>query len=92
MKILRDTGWPRATRRFGSGAQGGGDVSEGPADTHFEIKNHARCTIHEWIAQAEREARPTDLPVVAFRKPRGGWYACVPLDELLALIRLRETA
>lgn len=90
--LLRSMGWAGARRNFQSGGQGGGDVIGGPGDVHIEVKHREACRIWEWIAQAHAEARPTDLPVVAFRRNRSGWYAAVPLDELLALIKLREAS
>ena len=89
--ILHARGWTGAYRNFQSGGQGGGDVIGGPVGVHIEVKHQERCTIWEWIAQAEGDARPTDIPAVVFRRNRCGWYACVPLDELLALLQLRES-
>jgi hypothetical protein len=89
--LLHAHGWTRAYRNFGSGSQGGGDIIGGPVGLHIEVKRQERCTIWEWIAQAEGDARPTDIPAVVFRRNRCGWYACVPLDELLALLQLRES-
>lgn len=88
--ILHAHGWTRAYRNFQSGGQGGGDICAGPADTHLEVKHRERAAIWEWIAQAEAERRPTDTPVVVFRRNRCGWYAALPLEELLPLLRLRE--
>lgn len=88
--MLRERGWTHARRNFQSGGQGGGDIIGGPTDVHLEVKCRERCAIWEWIAQAEGEARPTDMPVVVFRRNRSGWYACLSLDELLALLALRE--
>jgi hypothetical protein len=85
-------GWTSARRNFQSGGQGGGDVIEGPANLHIEVKHRERCAIWEWIAQAAAEARPTDLPLLVFRRNRSQAYACLPLDELLALLQLRERA
>jgi Holliday junction resolvase len=90
--LLHSFGWTSARRNFQSGGQGGGDIINGPADVHIEVKHHERCSIWAWIAQAESEARPTDVPLVAFRRNRSQWYATVPLDEYLALLRLRETS
>lgn len=90
--LLHEYGWPHARRNFQSGGQGGGDIIAGPADVHLEVKHRERCLIWDWVQQAESEARPTDLPVVAFRRNRSQWMAAVPLDELLALLRLREAA
>jgi hypothetical protein len=89
--MLQARGW-NARRNFQSGGQGGGDVIGGPPDVHIEVKHRERCSIWEWIGQAEDECRPTDLPVVMFRRNRCGWYAVVPADELLALLQLRESS
>jgi hypothetical protein len=90
--MLKARGWTGAYRNFQSGGQGGGDVIGGPPDVHIEVKHRERCSIWEWIQQAEDESRPTDLPVVIFRRNRCDWYACLPADELLALLQLREAA
>jgi hypothetical protein len=90
--MLHARGWTGAYRNFQSGGQGGGDVIGGPADVHVEVKHRERAAIWEWIAQADAECRPTDLPVVFFRRNRCGWYAALPADELLALLQLREAA
>jgi hypothetical protein len=89
--MLKARGW-NARRNFQSGGQGGGDVIGGPPDVHIEVKHRERAAIYEWLAQAEGECRPTDLPVVFFRRNRCGWYAVLPADELLALLQLREAA
>jgi hypothetical protein len=85
-------GWTTAYRNFQSGGQGGGDVIGGPPDVHLEVKHRERCAIWEWIEQADSECRPTDLPVVVFRRNRSQWYAAVPAEELFALLKLREAA
>lgn len=88
--ILHRFGWRSARRNFQSGGQGGGDIIAGPTDLHLEVKHRERCAIWEWISQAQAEARPTDTPVVIFRRNRSGWYAAVPLEDLLDLVALRE--
>lgn len=90
--MLHAFGWKGARRNFQSGGQGGGDVINGPADVHVEVKHRERCSIWEWIQQAENEARPTDCPAVFFRRNRSVWMVAVPADEYLALLRLRESA
>jgi hypothetical protein len=90
--VLHAFGWTGARRNFQSGGQGGGDIIGGPADVHVEVKHREACRIWEWIGQAGDEARPTDTPVVMFRRNRSGWYAALPLDDLLELLALRERA
>jgi hypothetical protein len=90
--ILRDAGWPDATRNTDGRFQAGrGDVDNGPAGFHIECKRSERALIWEWLAQAERDAGTTKIPVVAFRRSRGRWYGVLPLDDLLELIRERQT-
>lgn len=88
--ILHRYGWTSARRNFASGGQGGGDILNGPADYHLEVKHRERAAIYEWIAQAEAEARPTDTPAVIFRRNKSSWKVCIPLDALLQLLRERE--
>lgn len=88
--ILHAHGWTGAYRNFGSGSQGGGDIARGPAGCNVEVKHQERCSIWSWIAQSEADARPTDIPLVIFRRNRSGWYAVLPLEELLPLLALRE--
>ena len=87
--ILRALGWKEARRNFRSGADGGGDVLGVPG-VHIECKRRERCDIWSWIAQSEGDARPTDIPLVVFRRNRSGWYVCLPFEELLPLLALRE--
>jgi len=87
---LKAQGWP-ARRNWQGGGQGGGDILGGPQDVHIEVKHRERCAMWEWIAQARAEARPSDIPVVAFTRNREGWYAALPLTDLLSLLAWRET-
>jgi hypothetical protein len=90
--MLHRLGWTSARRNFQSGGQGGGDVIEGPANLHVEVKHRERCAIWDWIAQATAEARPTDTPAVFFRRNRSTWYVAVPAEDYLELVAMRERA
>ncbi len=93
LELLHARGWPRAHRNFGSGSAGGGDVTDGPAGVVLEVKRHAgRLDLPAAIRQAEAACGPHDLPVVAHRRDGERWRASLPLDELLALLELRERA
>lgn len=85
-------GWTRARRNFQSGGQGGGDILDGPAGVHVEVKHRERCSIWEWNAQAESEARPTDTPVVFYRRNRSRWMVSLPAEDYLELVAWRERA
>jgi hypothetical protein len=100
IELVRAAGWDRATRNFASGAAGNGDIAHGPADVVLEIKRTERLRLRESWRQAEAAAwaaGPGVLPVLATRWNGGRsgtppWLAITELDELLALLRLRETA
>lgn len=83
--MLKHNGWEHARRNWQSGGQGGGDIIGGPADVHVEVKHCEAAKIWEWLAQAEGEARPTDIPVVVCRCNKTPWFAVLPRDEWEAL-------
>lgn len=85
--------WPRATRNFASGAAGNGDIAHGPAGVSIECKRTERLRLRDAWRQAELDASAAGvLPVVATRWNGGRWLAVVELEELLALLALRERA
>lgn len=88
--LLHRFGWKGARRNFMSGGYGGADIVNGPAGVSIEVKYQERTTIWEYIAQCEDAAAPTDVPLVAFRRNRSRWYACLPLEDVLDLLRLRD--
>lgn len=91
VELIRSAGWTRAHRNFDSGSAGGGDIARGPAGIHLESKRTERAEIWKWLAQAERDTNGTgDIPVVVMRRSRSMWWACVPFEELLPLLWLRE--
>jgi len=60
------------------------------AGVHFQIKRVEKLNVWEALRQANSEASQFDIPVLAFRRNRGEWYGALPLDELLALLALRD--
>jgi hypothetical protein len=90
--ILRAAGWPNAKRTSDGRAQTQrGDIADGPAGVHLEVRRRETLALWAWLAQAEREAREGDVPVVVFRRSHSRWYAAVPLDDLLDLLADRDT-
>lgn len=82
--------WPEAARNLDQFGDNKEDVLHVPG-VHFQIKR-VGTTIRLWEAlqQAESEAKAFDIPILVFRRDRGQWYGALPLDELIALLRLRE--
>ena len=86
--LLHEHGWPDAKRTSDGRAQvERGDIADGPLDVHFEVRRRETLNIWACLAKAEAEARDGDAPVVAFRRSRSPWYAALPLDILLELLR-----
>jgi hypothetical protein len=72
------------------GLEGAGDhlVVCGPGvRLHSEVKRHERVRLPEWLRQAEQEAPPDSIPVVAFRQSRGRWYVALDLATFVELIK-----
>jgi Holliday junction resolvase len=89
--LARAHGFTACRRAFASGAQGGADLTGIPG-VALECKRQETVRLREWWAQAEAAADPGEVPVVALRWSRGPALAVLPLEELLALLRLREAA
>jgi hypothetical protein len=83
--ILRARGYA-ARRNFQSGGQGGGDILGGPEGFHLEVKHRERCSIWEWIAQAEAERSPTQTPLVIHRVNGRNFHAVLPRIDLTSLM------
>lgn len=89
--LARKHGFIQARRAFASGARGGCDLTGVPG-VAFECKRAERVELRSWWRQAVDGAAPGEVPVVALRWNHGPALAVLPLDELLALLRLREAA
>lgn len=93
VNLLKDAGWKDARRTSdGRGQAARGDIANGPAGVHVEVKRHERLSVPKAFRQIEADASPLDLPVLVHRPSRQDWMATLPLEDLLALLRLREAA
>lgn len=90
LQVLHRHGWTTARRNWQSGGQGGGDIVEGIPGVSIECKNAESVRIWDWWAQTKAAAKPTDMPLLAFKRSRSEWLAVVPLEDLLELIAFRE--
>lgn len=52
----------------------------------IECKRQETVRIWPWLAQAAEAARPTEIPVLAFRRSHDKSFACLPLDDLIGLL------
>lgn len=88
---LKLCGWKNAERTSRGIAQlGKGDVANGPAGCHIEIKRQERLNVPAAFDQVKRDAHYRDIPILVHRPSRHEWMATLPLDELLPLLALKE--
>lgn len=85
-KILREYGYNCRRGQQYCGANGDADVVGLPG-IHIECKRVERLDLPAAVAQAKRDARPEELPVVFHRKNRGEWLVTMPLDGWIELYR-----
>lgn len=91
IRIMRPYGWPDAERTSNGRHQGErGDVANGPAGCHFEIKRVEKLSVPKAMRQAISDAKETDVPIVVHRPSGHAWMATLPFEELLPLLALRE--
>lgn len=90
MAILREH-WPEARRNLEQHTDDKRDAL-GVNGVHFQIRRKESLRLWEALRDTAEEAAEHDLPVLVFRRNRSKWYAALELDELVALLRLRESA
>lgn len=90
--VLRAAGWGATIRGQQRSGVEQADVVGGPGGFHWESKVGKRPDLWKASQQAARDAKPGEVPVVAAKRDRGSWVACLPLSDLLVLIRRVEVA
>lgn len=85
-RILRDYGYDTRRGQQYCGANGDADVV-GLPDVHIECKRVERLNLEDAIAQAQRDARPGEMPVVMHRRNRGQWLVTMPLADWVELYK-----
>lgn len=69
------------------GINGNADVVDALPGIHIECKRVERLSIYEAMAQAKRDAREDELPVVFHRKNHSDWLVVMTLDDWMNLYR-----
>lgn len=92
VQLLRDHGYSHAERSSnGRAQQNRGDISNGPPACTIEVKYQERLNVPAALRQVEADCPPHNLPILLHRSSRQPWLATLPADELLALLRLRDS-
>ena len=88
-KLLREHGYIARRGQQYSGANGDADVVGLPG-VHIECKRVERLNVYEAMAQARRDARPGEIPVVMHRKNRQPWLVTMDIDSWLKMYERNE--
>lgn len=83
---LREYGCPCRRSVQYSGANGDADVVGLPG-IHIECKRVERLNLAEAMHQAERDARPGELPAVFHRRNDEPWMVTMPLESWIEIYR-----
>lgn len=87
--VLRDYGYDTRRGQQYCGANGDADVV-GLSGIHIECKRVERLNLEDAVAQAQRDARPGEMPVVMHRRNRGQWLVTMPLENWIELYKRSE--
>jgi hypothetical protein len=90
--------WPGCIRNLDQFGDDKRDLCNVPG-MHWQAKRVEKINVWEALDQTVTEAASTDLPILAFRRnwtksplpSRSLWFAALELDELIPLLRLRES-
>jgi len=89
-ELLRKAGFAdaRRTQQYcGKDADGTASDVVGIPGYHIEVKRTEQTRLYEWMAQAERDKKPEEIPVILHRKNGRPWLAILPAELLLEMIK-----
>lgn len=75
-------GSPRRGQQY-RGSPDSPDIVEAIAGVHIEVKRRQTSSIYKWMAQAQTDARPSEVPCVMWRKDGEKWLVVIPAQQLL---------
>ena len=91
VNLLKDHGWTAARRTSDGREQNArGDIANGPAGCHIEVKRQERLNVPAALDQVARDANDLDVPLLVHRPSRHPWMVTLPLSDLLPLLALKE--
>jgi hypothetical protein len=68
-----------------------GDI-RGIPGLHVECKDQKVLRIKEWIAQAEKDCEPGNIPVLVYKTAPGRWQVSMDLEDFVPVWRHRVGA
>ena len=83
---LKEHGFDARRGQQYCGANGDADVTGLPG-VHLEVKRTETLRLYDALAQAKRDAKPDEMPVVVHRKNNCEWVVIQPLDQWIELYK-----
>lgn len=87
--ILKNHGYDARRGQQYSGANGDADVVGLPG-IHIEVKRVEALNIDKAMEQAERDARPGEIPTVWHRKNEKKWKVTLGIEDFIELYKQAE--
>jgi len=83
---LKEHGFDARRGQQYCGANGDADVV-GLKGVHIEVKRTETLRLYDALAQAKRDARPDEMPIVVHRKNNCEWVVIQPLESWIELYK-----
>lgn len=85
---LRNEGFSaRRGQQFSGGADSPDVICESLPGIHWEVKRVEAGNPYVWMEQAERDAGPAKMPIVAHKRNGKEWLCVLRASDLFALLR-----
>lgn len=88
-EMLEKYGWEARRTGFHQSQQGhdAPDVTCEALPAHWEVKSAKKCLIGPWMDQAANDAKPYQMPIVAWKPDRKDWVVMLNAEYLLILFQ-----
>ena len=85
-------GWAARRTGFMQSQKGheAADVDCPELPIHWEAKRCQTLKMLDWLAQAKRDAKEDQIPVVAWRKNHMAWHVTLTLEHLIQILCLTD--
>lgn len=78
---------PKCVRSAQVSGQFAGDLMYGPPGLHLEVKRYKRIVSSDFMAQAQEDQQPGEVPVVISRQDGRGWDVTFPMELTRPFLR-----
>jgi hypothetical protein len=89
VSVLKFFGFDAKRTGFHQSQQGhdAPDVTCHDLPVHWEVKNTEKALLRDWLAQAQGDAKPYQIPCVVWKRNHGKWIAILQAEHLLTIFQ-----